>query len=119
MFLVPRPVQLAPQVQREQVAQRPISWVAARKSPQELSALPLSPDLVQLLAGLELLARISLRIAPSELITAASGKATVTNDATKCGINMTTTTLAISGRTTPVGLPGQSPAPSHGLIGVR
>ena len=64
-------------------------------------------------------ARICPRIAPSELKTAASGKATVTSGATKFAISMSRTTPAISGRKILVGLLGLLPAPSRGRLGVR
>ena len=95
MLRVPRPAQSGPRVRREQAAQRPISCKAVgSNSPRGLPAVPPSgPPLAvrgQTLAGPEPLGRICPRIAPSELKTAASGKATVTNGATKFAISMST-----------------------------
>ncbi len=113
---------------REVAAPRPIFCKAGgRKSRREQSVAPLSAPLPvlppaargQTLVGLELLARIYPKTAPSGSKTVASDKAPAINGATKFAISMSKTTPVISGRRTLVGLPMPSPVPSRGRLGVR
>lgn len=110
-----------PPAQREQrerhegVARRPISCMAVLRSRRvlppasrrALSAVPQPVARGQTPVGPEHPGTIWRRTAPVELKTAASGKVTATNAATKFAISMTSIIPAISGRRTPVGVPGQ------------
>jgi len=126
MFPDPQPARSAPRAPDEQAARRPIFYKEVARSwpPEQQSAVPPQAQLPlaardQTPVGQEPPGRICLRIARSELKTAASGKVIVISGAMKSATNMSRTIRATSGRKTPAGLLSLLPVPSRGQVGVR